>query len=293
MDFKGGIMNSDLQLVVWDVQHGNAIYMRTPNSLNVMFDIGTGSYASGAEFSPLKYLKNHWGVNSLHYLVISHPHADHISDIRNMFDLNLKPSVLSRPRNIDADLISSSNQAEYSDFVECYLELDRTYVHPVSPGLDPSNPANYGAVEINSFFQSERGTSNLNNYSVVAVVAYAGQKIVIPGDIEQAGWEELLEQDDFQEALEGTTVFVASHHGRNAGYYSEVFDYFTPDIVIVSDGKYSSTSATDRYYNKASGFKVKSRSSGDLKTRYVLTTRNDGAICVNVFNSGGKEITIK
>ena len=286
-------MNSDFQLVVWDVQHGNAIYMRTPNSLNVMFDIGTGSYANGAEFSPLGHLKNHWGVNSLHYLVISHPHADHISDIRNMFDLNLKPCVLRRPRNIDADLISSSNQAKYSDFVECYLELDRTYVHPVSPGRDPSNPANYGAVEIESFSQSERGTSNLNNYSVVAVVAYAGQKIVIPGDIEQAGWEELLEQDNFQKALEGTTVFVASHHGRNAGYYSEVFNYFTPDVVIVSDGKYSSTSATNRYYDKAKGFEVKSRSSGDLETRHVLTTRNDAAICVNVFNSGGKQITIK
>lgn len=286
-------MNSSLQLVVWDVQHGNAIYMQTPNGRNVMFDIGTGSYANGAEFSPLKHLKNHWGVNCLHYLVISHPHADHISDISNMFDLDLKPRVLCRPRDIDPDLISSSNQDEYSQLVALYLELDKTYICPVSPGLDPSNPANYGAVQMRNFSQSEQGTSKLNNYSIVAIVEYAGEKFVIPGDIEQAGWEELLEQDNFQEALEGTTVFVASHHGRNAGYYSEVFNYFTPDVVIVSDGKYSSTSATDRYHDKARGFEVKSRNSGDLKTRYVLTTRNDSAIHIKVSDSGEKQITIK
>ena len=53
-------MNSNLQIVVWDVQHGNAIYMKTPNGRHVMFDIGTGSYTNGYEFSPLKHLKYNW-----------------------------------------------------------------------------------------------------------------------------------------------------------------------------------------------------------------------------------------
>ena len=286
-------MNSNLEIVVWNVQHGNAIYMKTPNDRNVMFDIGTGRYGNNQEFSPLKHQKySVWEVNDLHYLVISHPHADHISDIKNMFTLGLNPKVLMRPKNIDPDLIKSSNQDEYSDIVESYLVLDRIYVHPVPWEFDPSNPSNYGEVQISCFSQIESGTSNLNNYSVVAVIEYADEKIIIPGDIEEAGWKVLLEREDFQEVIEDTTIFVASHHGRKAGYYSDVFDYFKPDIVIVSDGRYSDTSVTDRYTNHAQGFKVKSRSTEESKTRYVLTTRNDGAIYIRVDDTE-KVITIK
>ena len=47
-----------LKVIMWDVQQGNAIYMKTPNGRNIMFDIGTGSYENGREFSPLRHLKN-------------------------------------------------------------------------------------------------------------------------------------------------------------------------------------------------------------------------------------------
>ena len=285
-------MSNNLKIIVWDVQHGNAIYMKTPNGRNVMFDIGTGSYDDGSEFSPLKYLKDKWSLDCLHYLVISHPHADHISDIRNMFDLDLKPRVLTRPKGIDRDLIISSNQDKYSDLVELYLELDSTYTRPVSGELDPSSPSNYGWIQTDIFSQSESGTSNLNNYSVVAVIKYENEKIIIPGDIEAAGWKVLLECEDFQQAIKGTTIFVASHHGREAGFHSDVFDYFKPDVVIVSDGKYSDTSATNSYEHYTEGFSVKSRKTEEAKTRYVLTTRNDGVIYIET-NGSDKAITIK
>ncbi|RKU15335.1 hypothetical protein C6501_06840 [Candidatus Poribacteria bacterium] len=31
-------MNSNLEIVVWDVQHGNAIYMKTPNAGQIDLD---------------------------------------------------------------------------------------------------------------------------------------------------------------------------------------------------------------------------------------------------------------
>lgn len=278
-----------LEFVVWNVQHGNAIYMKTPNGRNVMFDIGTGSYGAGAEFSPLRWLKHNWEIDCLHYLVISHPHADHISDIGNMYDLNLKPRALHRPKGIDPDLISKSNQSEYSDLVELYLKLDSTYVHPVPSEVDLSNPANYGEVQISCFSQNESGINNLNNYSVVAVIAYGREKIIIPGDIESTGWQVLLKRQDFQNAIKGTTIFVASHHGRDAGFHSDVFNYFKPHVVIVSDGRFSDTSVTDRYRHHAQGVTVKSKSTGNSE-RYVLTTRNDGAIWIRIENS--KQIVI-
>jgi len=290
-------MSSALEIVVWDVQHGNAIYMKTPNGTNIMFDIGLGSYGDDWEFSPLRHLKYEWGVDCLHYLVISHPHADHISDISNMFDLNLKPKALYRPKGIDLDLINRSNQSEYSEIIEQYLELDRTYNGLLYRRQDPSNPKNNGGVSIRNFRQTEKGTHNLNNYSIVSVVEYANEKveyanekILIPGDIESAGWEVLMGRGDFLSAIEGTTIFVASHHGRKAGFYSEVFDYFTPDVVIVSDGRYSDTSVTSRYGDYTQGVQVNKR-NGKPTTRLVLTTRNDGPIYIKT-DGYNKEITI-
>ena len=207
-----------------------------------------------------------------------------------MFNLCLQPRTLYRPKNIDPDFIKSASQKKYSDLVELYLHLDRTYRFPVSAELDPSNPSNYGGVQMKFFYQTEGGTKNLNNYSVVAVVEYGDEKIIIPGDIEAAGWKVLLEHLNFQQAIKGATIFVASHHGREAGFHSDVFDYFKPDIVIVSDGKYSDTSITDRYRYYAEGRVVKSKNTGFVK-RYVLTTRNDGAIYIKI-HSTGKAITI-
>ena len=110
------------------------------------------------------------------------------------------------------------------------------------------------------------------NYSIVSVIEYAAEKIIIPGDIESVGWDELLEHEDFRDAIRGTTVFVASHHGRAAGFHSDVFEHFKPDVVIVSDGGFSDTSVTDRYKYYANGFTVKSRNNENLTKRFVLTT---------------------
>jgi beta-lactamase superfamily II metal-dependent hydrolase len=87
-----------LKVVVWDVQHGHATYIRTPNGKHIVIDLGIGSYErSSADFSPLLHLKKEWRVNQLDSVIITHPHRDHIDDIFN-FD-KLTPKTLSRPKH--------------------------------------------------------------------------------------------------------------------------------------------------------------------------------------------------
>ena len=70
-----------LQFVFWDVQHGSASHIKTPNDRHLVIDLGTGSYSENKEFSPLMHLKKKYGVGQLDYVVITHPHRDHIDDI--------------------------------------------------------------------------------------------------------------------------------------------------------------------------------------------------------------------
>jgi len=276
-----------LKVIIWDVQHGNAIYMQTPNGLNFMFDIGSGSYKSGSGFSPLRHMK----INRLDFFLISHPHADHMRDLPVIFESDFELRVLSRPKGLPEEFIRKSNRSEDQGLVDLYLELDRKYTSPLSPERNPCLPRNNGGVEVKIFKWEEAGSSNLNNHSLVAVVSFGREKMIIPGDIEKSGWKALLRQEEFLKAIKNTSIFIASHHGRESGYCGELFNYFTPDIVIISDGRFCDTSATDRYDRHAKGFRVYKRDTNESKIRKVLTTRNDGAIWIGI-EPEGKMITV-
>jgi len=269
-----------LEIIIWDVQHGNAIYMKTPNGKHFCFDIGSGSFGSGQTFSPLAYLSNKWDVTKLDYLVISHPHADHISDIETLFEKSMKPHVLLRPKELSEEFIREANQNQFADIIDRYLELSGDYDSDVLWENNPRNPENNGGVKIESYSQREVGLNNLNNYSFVSVISFGNQKVIIPGDIETCGWNELLKQEDFANMIQGTTILVASHHGRESGFCSDIFDYFTPEITVISDGSAGDTSATSRYSYYSSGAKIRNRKTERETERYVLTTRQDYVIYI-------------
>lgn len=269
-----------LKLIIWDVQHGSAAYLKTPADKHIVIDLGTGEKTSS--FSPLMHLKNTYKIQQLDEVIITHPHTDHIDDIMNFTALN--PRILVRPKHLsDADILKA-NPGKDMKKTNKYLEINKMYSHPVEGAEDPLKAENNGGASINCFIPHECGTSNINNHSVVTVIEYLGVKILIPGDNEVVSWKELLEDLDFRNAIKNTNIFVASHHGRESGYYSELFNYFTPELVIISDGAYGETSVTDKYTKEAAGWKVYKRSEGEHTPheRKCLTTRNDGTIEVKV-----------
>jgi competence protein ComEC len=119
--------------------------------------------------------------------------------------------------------------------------------------------------------------SDINHDSIVTVISYATTKLVLPGDNNIESWQELLGQNSFLEAIKGTDVFIASHHGLESGFCDEIFNYFHPKLVIVSNGRYNDDISLARYSGIASGLNVHTR-SGKIIERRCLTTRSDGNI---------------
>ena len=268
-----------LRFITWNVQHGSAAYVRTPNDKHIVVDLGARTY-DGSSFNPLLYLKSHWGVSQLDSVIISHPHIDHIEDILN-FDA-LDPRCLTRPKHLtEADLWAGNRNAseETKQIIWKYIEVTNRYTHPIFPQDDPMLPENNGGASIKIFTPTDSPTSNLNNHSVVTVITYEGVKILSPGDNESTSWSELLNRSDFRDAISGTHVLVAPHHGRESGFYRDLFDYIEPVITIISDGRFSDTSATARYSDVSKGWTVKRR-KGSNQVRKCVTTRNDGPIDV-------------
>ena len=129
-----------LRFITWNVEHGSAALIQTPNGQQIAVDLG-----SDAGFSPLQHMKYRMGIDQLDKVIITHPHMDHIEDILN-FDL-LSPRILMRPRQLTAEDISAGHnnvRPEAVQIYQKYLEIDARYTSPVESADDPDTAANNG-----------------------------------------------------------------------------------------------------------------------------------------------------
>ena len=204
--------------IVWNVQHGSAAYIQTPNGKHIAIDLGAGD-----SFSPLQHLRQN-GIRNLDHVTITHPHMDHIDDILNLNLDVFVPTTLCAPLHLTENDIRSGNpqlSQEAEDKIRKYREITGGD-GSVDPQNDVTKPENNGNVSVKTFVPCQASTGNLNNHSVVTVLEYSGVKILIPGDNEPPSWEELLKRPDFVAAIAGTHVLVAPHHGRESGFHSPV-----------------------------------------------------------------------
>jgi len=263
-----------LRIIIHDVGHGHAIHAFTPNGQSIVIDLGCSD-----SFSPLSWLKSH--TDTIDCLVITHPHGDHIDEILQLEEFNLRQ--LWRPSWLPEVDVRNANQKGYSEKLDYYFKMSNNrFTHPIKHDELVGNPDVSGGVSITKHASRDCGTSNINNHSGVVVFKYHGVKVVIPGDNEAASWRSLLEQRDFVEAVEDADLFLASHHGRESGHHSDLFKTIAPKLCVVSDGRVQDTDATSRYSAHAKGWSVYSKTNGSSEDRYCLTTRTDGYIEVEV-----------
>ena len=265
---------------VWDVQHGLAIHVETPNGRMIVVDLGVGDITAALpNFSPIRYLASQ-GISTIDYLIVTHPHRDHLDDI-----LNLNPPyvhVLHRPRHLNEPAIRSGNRTRDSEVITRFLQMDAHFVNPVPAGSSTGTPANFGGVEIAFFQPTSCPLDNLNDHSTVVFFRYAGRTVLVPGDNESPSWRELLAYRAFRDWLQTVNVMIAPHHGREAGYCEDLFEICSPQLVIASDGPGSDTSAVQKYRTKSAGWPVRSRANHTHEDRFVLTTHHDGTIQIAI-----------
>ncbi|MBO0950582.1 ComEC/Rec2 family competence protein [Fibrella forsythiae] len=280
--------SNSVEMVFWDVQHGHATYIKTPNGKHIVVDLGIGDYDTrNQNFSPLLQLKNHWGVKQLDRLIISHPHLDHIDDILNVG--GLYPKVVLLPAHLTRNEIMAGARAVDRPKFSMYCDIADTYSNPITSDSPEyvGNIDNWGGLRMNHFVPTTCNHNNFNNHSIVSVFEYAGMKVVIPGDNETPSFEELFKQPGFIERISNADILLAPHHGRESGYNAEFVSLVNPRLTIVSDGRFCDTSANDRYSRKSRGWGIY-KNNVEVQ-RKCLTTNSDKEIYVNFgFNDSGE-----
>lgn len=274
---------SKMRVRVWDVKRGNAISLHLPNGKTVMIDCGNSD-----ECSPVKKLNSDFKIEKIDWLVVTHPHTDHMADLEVIQKLGMNPTVLTRAPGISETAIKSGNIDQVS--VYRYIRFDQMYNAQMDICNNPYDRNNMGDVQFVYFAPTKCAESDLNNRSLVILAEYGGTKVLFMGDCTKAAQRELLEYPEFVKAIKGVNILVVPHHGHESCYCPELMELINPWLCIVSDGKDTQeVSAVSKYGEHSSGITFWNRGRGRGK-RVCLTTRSDGHIDIDVFSSGGVHI---
>jgi len=302
-----------LDVRIWDVAHGSAAYMRAGRK-DVVLDCG-----AGPDFSPLKWLNtSYYGMNSIDYLIISHPHQDHIKDLDIIKNLNLKPSnlIIQRPKQatelVEQNLKKARKEGnkKFVEDAEYYLnildEIDGT------PDIYPSNPnwamdgidtgqyiadggIPYAGVTIHNFsigkLLGKDNYEKLNNLSRVTVTNCFGFTMVSAGDLLEDGIEEVKKDEDAMTAIKDADVLIAPHHGRDSSFNGEFVRHINPDLVIFSD-KNADHTVSGKYGSESNGAFVYNQQTDEMERRKVVSTNSDGRIRIQANNKLDWDINI-
>lgn len=270
---------SELKIAFLNVGHGDFCYCETPNSENMIIDCGSEKDA----VVPSEFLKK---VSTINELQISHPHTDHFLDIEEISKKEIKSFRCPNPNSFENSKIGWKKSDESK--IKKLKELYRT-IKPDDGAIQITNGFGHW-LYYPSFDKTDPNTS-----SIITILSYKNDKVIMAGDLMATGWEEMLKKKDFLNAIKGTTVLKASHHGRENGFCSALFDHISPSICIISDKSLDkdneNTSCTDKYTKavKDGGGGIEFFRTLDgvsVGTRYVLTTRNDNSIFIKISASG-------
>ncbi len=281
-----------MRIRVEDVEHGCCVMIQHVTNFGLGQDVG-GRLAmidsgSSATFKPSKVIKD-LGRDKLDYLFITNADQDHMSDLKGLEHAGIDVQTFIRNPSYTAE------ELRQIKLVSGPLTSDaQWYVNAcgVFTGGAPAVPFDQGMGGITyKGFWNRYGNGigqfrDTNNLSLAVFIRYGSFKMLFPGDLERPGWLNLLQNADFRAELANTDVLMASHHGRDSGYCEEIFKYFTPQVVVISDKPIAhETQKTVPDYRKvitANGVKVRTT----MKNRHVLTTRRDGYIIFEVDDKG-------
>lgn len=274
-------MANQVEMVFWDVQHGHATYIKTPNKKHILIDLGIGDYSGKDEkFSPIKHLYNNWRIRKVDALIITHPHLDHIDDILNIDLVN--PSVFVRPKQLTNDEVMKGVRQNDKAKFDKYCSMNDRYNLPIKDDSEDNihNSDNLGGMDIQFFTPTSCNHNNFNNHSIITVIEYSNIKIVVPGDNEKCSFDELMQSNHFRNAVKDADILLAPHHGRESGYNADFVTLVNPRLTVVSDGRFCDTSANPRYTAKSRGWTVHKK-NGTSSQRKCLTTNSDGEVFIN------------
>ncbi len=214
-----GPVSGTLVVRFLDVGQGDSELISLPNGETILID-------SGDRGSPTVDLLKKYGVKEVTLILATHPHADHIGEMRDVMRAfkvrEVWDSGFNHPTKTYGDMLqeikdkgikfATPKRGDMRTFGDVLLEI-------LNPADQPPD-------------------DNPNNASLVARLTYGEKAFLFTGDAEDyensakhSAWEQMLGSEKGKLHVD---LLKAAHHGSSNGTTREVIDAVRPSIVTVS-----------------------------------------------------------
>ena len=213
-----------------DVDHGTAVLLELPNGKVMMYDCGSTISSRFATRSVSDVLW-HKGISHIDTIVVSHADIDHfngIPELSQRFSIGtvfLSPLMAQHPSPSVAELKRSLHKAGIT-----IGELAESGTINIDPNVRITALAPY----------VDSRHANDNSASIVLSIDYKDKKILLPGDLEKEGLEQLLATP-----ASHFDLVMAAHHGSSHSAPNRFCQWAEPDLIAVSCGNGKLSSAME------------------------------------------------
>lgn len=212
---KPSSVEGTLEVHYIDVGQGDATLVKC-GSHAMLIDGGNNHMGTTVQL----YLKKQ-GVESLDYIIGTHPDADHIGGL----------DVIAYKYDFDTMIMPDyeKDTKTYLELIDVIKQKNKKITYPI-PGTEYNlGEASFMILAPNS---NDYG-SNANDYSVAFMLKYGNTKFLFTGDAEE---ESELEMQKYGLPLKAD-VYKVAHHGSSSATTEAFLDKAAPSYAVISCGE--------------------------------------------------------
>lgn len=229
-----------------DVEKCNCVLVRSSDGHFMLIDAGSNDDAHTAKI--ISYLQDQ-GVETLDYLLITHPHRDHIRAVPQILDCFEVNEVLMGEFELE-----TVGTKTYQRVLEALAAKDPLITRP-----QPGESYALGNASFTILANDDSiGTAsdNLNNCSIGLIFMDGYHRFLFYGDGEEE-MEEKLRESGFDLSCD---VMMAAHHGSKSSTKRKTLEAMRPQIAVIScgiDGDGEKQEPSDKVLERLAEYGVK------------------------------------
>jgi competence protein ComEC len=212
-EFIPGPVSGKLVVRFLDIGQGDSQLIQLPDGGAILID-------SGDRGKPTVDLLKQYGVKDLELIIASHPHADHIGELRDVL----------REFKVKEFWDSGFTEKATKTYTDMLAEIKQQSIKFVAPKQGVTRQ--FGNVKLEvvsppaSFIDDDP-----NNASIVVRMTYGSKRFLFTGDAEIASWKNMMDSE--KDKLRAD-VLKAAHHGSSNGTTKEILEAVNPSIFTIS-----------------------------------------------------------
>ncbi len=249
-------VSDDLTVHFIDVGQGDSSLIISEGEA-MLIDTGEKEYSD----TVLKYMKEQ-GVKKLDYLVLSHPHSDHMGGAANIIN-GIEVKNVIAPKVSDE---MTPDTKVYEKFLDAVEDNDLKITKAV-----PGDKYEVGQAEAEILSPVDDDYNDLNDWSAAVLLKHGEDSFMFTGDLTSKVENDMAEDG----RLEKVDVLKVAHHGSKTSTKKKFLELVSPKYgVIMCDGT-SYNHPNEETVERLNKFGVKIYRT-DLNGTVVFTSGKDG-----------------